>query len=655
MPKVTFLPSQRQVTVAEGENLLRAAMLAGVHVNASCGGQGACGKCRVLLESGQVEDGFSERLSEEDRAQGFRLACRSTVREDLQVRIPIESQLDSRILTLQPPGQGVAFQLPDKDAAWLQERDLFVPPFDLKYLELEPPGAANNENDLNRLLRHLREKEDESGLQVDFDFIRKLPDTLREDDFKVTVALARPVKPERQSVLVNVQPGDRTKEHYALAVDIGTTTIYGQLLDLFTGQVLAEEGAYNAQISYGEDVISRIMYALKPGGLEKMQQVVVGTINEIIHQLLARTEVNPDDISYLTVAGNTTMTQLFLAVQPKYIRLSPYTPAACCYPLVKAVDLGLDLGRHVPTLVFPAVASYVGGDVVAGVLGSMMYLEEPLTLFIDLGTNGEIVIGNREWLACAACSAGPAFEGGGIEHGMRATKGAIEDFSLNPLTCEPMITTVGMARPKGICGSGLINIVAALFEAGLIDERGKFQTDLPTDRVRRGESGLEYVLAFAQDTDVGRDITLNEIDIDNLIRAKGAMYSGYLTLLEGVGLSVENLDRVILAGGFGRYVNIEKAITVGLLPELPLEKFSYIGNGSLLGARMVALSNRLRADVWRIINMTTNFELSEVAAYMDYYVGSLFLPHTERRYFPAVNERISQMHQVTGRLCREKA
>ncbi len=649
LPQVTFLPSNVSVEVETGEVLLRAAMLAGVHINASCGGQGACGKCRVLVESGVLEDGVSERLSEEDRQAGYRLACKALVTEDVAIRIPIESQLDSKLLDLAPPGRGVAFQLPDKDADWLKEHDLFAPPFELRYLEIDPPDAANNENDLKRLLRNLKDAHGEGGLQVDIEFIRKLPDVIREDDFKVTITMARPVKEERQTTLTNVQPGDRTRENYALAIDIGTTTVYGQILDMYTGQVLAQQGKYNGQISYGEDVITRIMYAVKPGGLEKMQQVVVETINEIIARLAKKTGVNVDDISYMTVAGNTTMTQLFLAVQPKYIRLSPYTPATCCYPLVKAVDLGLDVGRHVPVLVFPALASYVGGDVVAGVLGSGMYREEELTLFIDLGTNGEIVVGNKDWLACAACSAGPAFEGGGIEHGMRATKGAIEDFSLNPITYEPMITTVGMAKPRGICGSGLINIVAALFEAGLIDGRGKFRTDLPTDRIRESENGPEYLLAEAEATDIGRDITLNEIDIDNLMRAKGAMYAGYVTLLEGVGLSVEMLDRVILAGGFGRYVNIEKAITIGLLPELPLSKFSYVGNGSLLGARMVALSNKLRSDVWHIVNNTTNFELSEVPSYMDYYMSALFLPHTEQQYFPDVTRRVGELQKALGR------
>ncbi|MBW2617321.1 MAG: DUF4445 domain-containing protein, partial [Deltaproteobacteria bacterium] len=518
MPRVTFLPAQISLEVEEGENLLRAAMLAGVHINASCGGQGACAKCRVIVESGQVQGGVSERLSPEDIEAGFRQSCLAEVREDVTVRIPVESQLDSRILNIQKPKAGASLEIPDLGADWLKERGLFEPPFAERYLEIEPPSKENNEDDLTRLLRHLREQHQEHNLEIELPVIRLLPEALRQEDWKATVTLARPINPANKSVVVKVEPGDKTGSNFGLAVDIGTTTVCGQLLDLNNGDILAEHAEYNAQISYGEDVISRIMYAINkkdPGGLAKMQQVVVSTINEVIARLVGQAKVDLEQITHLSVAGNTTMTQLFLAINPAYIRLAPYVPTASFYPPLKAADLGVAVGPHVSTLVFPSVASYVGGDVVAGVMGSGMYREDPLTLFIDLGTNGEIVIGNKDWLACAACSAGPAFEGGGIEHGMRATKGAIEEFSLNPASCEPMVVTVGMAKPKGICGSGLINIVAALYEAGLIDERGKFLSDLPTDRIREGDSGREYVLAWAEDAQIDRDVTINEIDIDN--------------------------------------------------------------------------------------------------------------------------------------------
>jgi uncharacterized 2Fe-2S/4Fe-4S cluster protein (DUF4445 family) len=288
----------------------------------------------------------------------------------------------------------------------------------------------------------------------------------------------------------------------------------------------------------------------------------------------------------------------------------------------------------------------VGGDIVAGVMGSAMYSTDALTLYMDIGTNAEIVIGNKDWLACAACSAGPAFEGGGIKLGMRATEGAIEDFSIDPLTLEPMNITIGNVRPKGICGSGLIIAVATMFEMGVIDNRGKFDRGLKTDRIRTTDDIWEYVLAWADETQIDRDVVLTEPDIENLIRAKGAMYSGCMTLLEEVGLSVKDLDHIILAGGFGSYVDLEKAITIGLLPETDPEKVTFIGNGSLMGARMSSLTNRIRKDVVEVTKKMTNFELSETASFMDNYVAALFLPHTDINQFPKLKQRLQMRREM---------
>jgi uncharacterized 2Fe-2S/4Fe-4S cluster protein (DUF4445 family) len=333
-------------------------------------------------------------------------------------------------------------------------------------------------------------------------------------------------------------------------------------------------------------------------------------------------------------------------VNPRYIRLAPYVPTANFFPPIPAPSLGLNLGEHVLVHAFPSVASYVGGDIVAGLIASGVYREEPLTLYIDLGTNGEIVIGNRDWMACAACSAGPAFEGGGIKFGMRAIEGAIEDFSINPTTLEPMLLTVDLKKPKGICGSGLINTVAGLFEMGVLEANGRYNRNLSTKRLREGEDGYEYVLSWAAETEIGRDIVLTEVDVDNFIRAKGAMYAGYLTLLEAVGLSIRDLERVVIAGGFGRFVHLEKAIMIGLLPEMDLDRFTFIGNGSLLGAKLNCLSNNLRQDVTHVVNQITNFELSEVPSYMGHYVAAQFLPHTTREYFPGVMARLAETRRL---------
>ena len=641
---IKFLPHNREIKVNDGESLIRAAMEAGVHINASCGGEGICGKCRVIVETGEVEGGLSEQLSPADREKGFRLACRSTIIGDVVVRVPVESAVDISVLSQHYVPRRTA-SIQQMDLNDLKEQGLFLPPVEKVYIELPEPNNQDHLPDVTRLVSHLKLHHDEHRLTVSLPVIRKIPDALRKDGFRVTATLARPVMDSGKTEIINVQSGDATDRNYAIAMDIGTTTVYGQLIDLKSGEVMSEHGQFNGQISYGEDVISRIVFAEKEGGLERLHKVVLETINTIIGKIVRRAKVDPDDIAAITLAGNTTMTQLLLQINPRYIRRSPYVPASTLYPPIRAVDIGLDLRDHVTALVYPAVSSYVGGDIVAGVMGSGMYLDDRLTLFMDIGTNAEIVIGNRDWLACAACSAGPALEGGGIKFGMRAAKGAIEDFSLDPVTWEPMLMTIGNVRPKGICGSGVIIMTAVMFELGLINNLGKFNRDLATDRIREDNGVWEYVLAWAGETQIDRDITLTEIDIENLIRAKGAIYSGCITLLTEVGMGMQDIDRIILAGGFGSYVDLEKAITIGLLPEINADKVTFIGNSSLLGAKMSSLTNRIRKDVVEATRSMTNFELSETPSYMDNYVAALFLPHTDINQFPRLKERMAQRRQ----------
>ncbi len=636
---ITFLPHERVITVSSGESLIRAALQAGVHINASCGGEGVCGKCRVLVEKGTVAGGTSERLSKEDIDKGYRLACLVKVSEDITVRIPIESSIDKSVMNLQATPRRTA-TIQQMDFESLKEEGLFIPPVEKIFLTLAPPDSQNNMPDVTRLIEYLKLEANEHKLELTLPVIRKLPGTMRASDFQVTVTIIRPVRSDGKNLITNVQAGDKTGENYAVAMDIGTTTIYGQLINLLTGECLAEAGDFNGQISYGEDVITRIMYAEKPGGLDKLQQVVVGTINSVLEKIIRQSKVDREDISTITFSGNTTMTQLFLAIDPRNIRRAPYVPTATLYPPFTATTIGVTINEHCIALLYPQVSSFVGGDIVAGVMGSGMYRKEELTLFLDIGTNAELVVGNKDWLACTACSAGPAFEGGGIEFGMRAAKGAIEDFSMNPVTFEPMIFTIGDVRPKGICGSGLITMAAVMFEMGLINNRGKFNRDLGTPRVRKNNHVWEYVVAWKDETQIDRDIALTEPDLDNLIRAKGAIYSGCMTLLEEVGLSMDTVEHIILAGGFGSYIDLEKAMVLGLLPEVDPERVTFIGNGSLMGARMSSLTNRIRKDVVAVTQKMTNFELSETHSYMDNYIAAMFLPHTEIEKFPRLNARM---------------
>lgn len=637
--RVNFQPHNREIVVAPGESLIRTALQAGVHVNASCGGGGVCGKCRVQIESGRVEGGTSERLDASEIEQGYRLACLAKVVEDITVRIPVESSIDASTLNKQVTPRSTAV-IKEVDFESLKEKGLFLAPVVKMYLEIEPPDVQNNMPDVSRLIEALRQTDNWHKLELTIPVIRKLPQTLRENDFKVTVTLVKPVREDGKTLITNIQSGDVTDQNFAVALDIGTTTVFGQVVDLVTGQSLSEYGDFNGQISYGEDVISRIIYAEKPGGLDTLQQVVVGTINKVLKKIIARSGVDGDNISTITIAGNTTMTQLLLGIDPRHLRRAPYVPASTLYPPFSAASLGIDLNEQALALVFPQISSYVGGDIVAGIMGTGLYREEELTLFLDIGTNAEIVVGNSDWLACTACSAGPAFEGGGIEFGMRASKGAIEDFLIDPVSYEPMIITIGDEKPKGICGSGLLTTAAVMFEMGVINNSGKFNRELGSPRIRERNGIWEYVLAWAEETQVDRDIVLTELDLENLIRAKGAIYSGVMTLLEEVGLPMDAIERIILAGGFGSYIDLEKAITLGLLPEIDPDRVTYIGNGSLLGARMSSLTNRIRRDVVEVTRKMTNFELSETPSYMNNYVAAMFIPHTEIEQFPKLKERL---------------
>ncbi len=614
-------------------------MNAGVHINASCGGDGACGKCRVIVEEGEVEGGIEGKLKRHDTEKGYRLACKSIVRGDVKIRVPVESDVDSSALNKVSPRKTA--KIKQMDLSDLKDKGLFVPPVEKLYIELPEPDSQDHIPDVSRIINHLKLNYGENRLQLTLPVIRKIPDILRQADFKVTITLERSVREGRTTKITNIQPGDRSVNNYAIAMDIGTTTVYGQVINLITGDALSEYGIFNSQISYGEDVISRIVFAEKEDGLNILNKAVLETINKVIYKIIRKASIDPDEISSITFAGNTTMTQLMLKVNPSYIRKSPYVPAASIYPPMKADELGIDINDHATALVYTQISSYVGGDIVAGVMGSGMHLNSEITLFLDIGTNAEIVIGNNEWLVCAACSAGPAFEGGGIEFGMRASKGAIEDFSVDPLTLEPMLLTIGSIKPRGICGSGLIIMVAALFETGIIDNLGKFNRDLNTDRIRERDNTWEYVLAYQEQTQIDRDITISEIDIDNLIRAKGAIYSGCQTLLSEVGYTMDMLDRIILAGGFGSYIDLEKAMTIGLLPEIDSEKVTFVGNGSLMGAKMSSLTNRIRKDVVDVTNKMTNFELSETPSFMDNYIAALFIPHTDMTDFPKLKERMN--------------
>jgi len=453
---------------------------------------------------------------------------------------------------------------------------------------------------------------------------------------KVTVTLAK--TPGHFNV-TNIEPGNQTTRHFGIAVDVGTTTVAVQLVSMTTGKVLATQTAYNDQIDCGLDVISRINYARRPNRLEELRTRVLKTINTLIDQLGDGNEVERDEIRNAVVAGNTTMIHLLLGLVPEYIRLEPYTPTLLETPFLKAEEIGINI--HPQSMVYfaPAVGSYVGGDITSGLLCTDIASgSEEVNLFIDIGTNGELVIGNSDFLVTCACSAGPAFEGGGIDNGMRAALGAVDNVEIDGETGMPVYRTIGNVPAKGICGTGMIVLLANLFLAGWLDAAGKLNREKKSPAIRTDGRQAHYIIVPAEESATGKPVTISEIDIENIIRAKAAIYSACALMLEQVGLGFDALSTIYIAGGFGRFLDIDKAITIGLLPDLPRERYRYIGNSSLMGAYLVLVSGEKKRRQLELAGRMTYMELSTEPAYMDQYTGALFLPHTDIKRFPTLKD-----------------
>jgi uncharacterized 2Fe-2S/4Fe-4S cluster protein (DUF4445 family) len=642
---VEFEPAGVVVLAEQGASLLDVAAEAGVQIDAPCGGQGRCGRCKVRLE-GDVDGGgprrsrSNARLTPEEVAKGYTLCCQTFVEASAGVRDGKERQVT---VVVPRPHKKRLRQLGHSEAQpdilrghgeWQKE-----PAIRTETIEIEAPSLADNTSDIDRLARELSRQCRVPEIRMPLDVVRQLGHTLRSADWKVAVTLetAEFDHDARLSPrVVAVGPAHPARGAYGLAIDVGTTSVVAYLVQLKSGKVVDSTGAYNAQIACGDDVISRIVYSQRGHGLGRLQQLVIGTIAELIDELVARSAIAPTDIHEVTIAGNTVMTHLLLALDPKYLREEPYIPTLTTMPALVAGQLGLKTNPQAQVFVMPAIGSYVGGDIAAGVLSSGMYATDKLTLFMDVGTNGEIVLGNREWLICCACSAGPAFEGAGVTCGMRATTGAIEDIWIDGGTFEPSFRTVDDGAPQGLCGSGLIDVLAELFVTGALLKGGRFARGLDTPRIREGQHGREYVVAWGPETEIGHDIVVTETDVDSLLRAKAAMYAGFSVLCRSVGVDIADVEQFLIGGAFGQFINVEKAIQIGLLPDLPVERFRFLGNTSALGAYIALLAVDARRQVPEIAGRMTYLELSADNSFMDEYTSALFLPHTDLDAFPSV-------------------
>jgi uncharacterized 2Fe-2S/4Fe-4S cluster protein (DUF4445 family) len=633
--RVRVSPSGRTVEVPTGTLLIEAASQAGETLLQPCGGQGRCGRCAVRVEGSGLRRRSTLRLSSDDLAAGFALACQSVVEGDLNLTVPPQEEVRRMLVTDRVVAR------PEVPLAYDPET---MQSLRIVHMALPAPSLQDNRDDQARLLAGLADA-GFSSLSLPLPVLRRLGSVLRESDWAPWIALDRP-RPGDPARLLEVDSSP--PKPLGLAVDIGTTTVTAFLIHLETGEVLAQAAEYNEQIGRGEDVVSRIIYASKPGGLEELGGLVRKTIHGLLEILHQRTGVAPEEILKVTVAGNTTMTHLFLGVPPESIRLTPYIPAVNHPGPYHAEEIGLQVHPRASVDVLPGIASYVGADITAGALAAGMDTADELTLFIDVGTNGEIVLGTREWLVACACSAGPAFEGAGVVDGMRASEGAIEEVWIHAKTLEPTVRVIGGGRPKGLCGSGLLSLLAEMFVTGVIDRGGNFKLDLATPRVRTGDHGPEYVLVWPSESATGRAIALTKVDVDNLLRAKAAIYAGYSVLASSVGVDLADVRQVLIGGAFGKYLNVEKAIQIGLLPDLPWDRFKFLGNTSIRGAHMALLSRQARQTIADLAARMTYVELSADNTFYDAFTASLFLPHTDIGRFPSVAEVWDRQNGTKG-------
>jgi uncharacterized 2Fe-2S/4Fe-4S cluster protein (DUF4445 family) len=618
--RITFLPGEKSVEVAEETTIAEAAQMVGVHINNLCGGQGVCGECRVLIRAGdaKADEKASAFFSREEIEKGYMLACQTPIRDDLEVLIPPDSRIEeAQILT----GEGSA-------ATGRSDSQPLVRKI---YLELPPPTLEDNISDIERVSRALRKKLGWHSYEISLFCLQRLSDNLRDHDWKVTATVVKDKKGYR---IIRIDPSDTTSRNFGIALDIGTTTVVAQLVDINSGRVIGVEGAHNLQAGFGEDVISRMIYACGKNGLAPLQEAVIKNINQLIEKLTQEKKIPLDEINAIVAAGNTTMSHFLLGLTPCSIRLDPYVPTADVYPQILAKDIGIHINPSGILETIPSVASYVGGDIVAGVMASGIADHPEVRGLIDIGTNGEIAIGNNEWLVCCSASAGPAFEGGGTRCGMRAIRGAIEKVKISNGTLS--YQTIGNAPPRGICGSGLIDCIYELVKDGIIGADGKFHRDRNDIRLTYEDNVPQYVIAPSEETETGDAVVISESDIDNLIKSKGAVFAAIKSLMDYIGVDFDKIETLYVAGGFGSFLDISKAVAIGLLPDLPRDKIEFIGNSSLTGARICLLSEAALERSLNISRSMTNIELSHHQPFMDEYVAALFLPHTDRKLFPSV-------------------
>ncbi|MHB8769950.1 MAG: ASKHA domain-containing protein [Syntrophales bacterium] len=615
--QVVFQPSGRRSVVPAGTTVLEAARALGVDIESVCGGTKSCGKCRVICEAGTANlSPFAAEearfIGQKERAEGFRLACAAEIRGNAVLFVPEESRRGAQ--TIRKEAGNLAITL--------------NPAIRLFPVKLTPPELTEPQGDYERLTAALAERYRLARPMIDHTVLRELPGILRQGNWQVTAALWL----ERE--IVAVYPG-QVEEAYGLAVDVGSTTVAGYLCSLSTGTVIAAESAMNPQVAYGEDVIARIAYATEhPEGLESLRGAIIDCLNVLIGNVTKSAGLDPGHILEVTVVGNTAMHHIFLGIDPRPLGVAPFAPAIHRSLDIKARDLGLTAHPAANCHLLPVEAGFVGADNVGVLIALEPYRREERVLIIDVGTNGELVMGNKTRLLSASCATGPALEGAHISFGMRAAPGAIERIRIDSETREVSFKIIGTERwsqespitgAKGICGSGIIDGVAELYRTGIIDQSGRFRSDCQTPRLRMADGKPEFVIAWPEETPLEKAITISQQDVRSVQLAKGALYAGAKLMMKRLGIA--RLDRVILAGAFGSYIDKSSAMILGMFPDCDLDHVSSVGNAAGDGARIALLNRDKRLEAETVAREVEYLELTLANEFQEEFMAAMFIPH----------------------------
>jgi len=613
---VRFIPDGKRVEINNGSSVLDAALKAKIDISSLCGGRGYCGKCQVIVvENPQhlspMTDDERKHLDLEKVDAGYRIACKAKVNGDIAIKIPEQSRTGKQKLVIMG----------------IEPEVVLKPPIVKIYLELTKPTIHDRIADDIRLVNALNIKGTPAKF-LDYDVALKLPDVARDGDWKLTATV------RHTGEVIDVESGDTSQENYGFAVDIGTTKVAGFLIDLNTGTLLRAKGIMNPQIPFGEDLMTRISQVAKnKDNIAKIHEVTIQGIYGLMKQICDLTNINCSKISEMVIVGNTAMHHFFLGVNPFHVGMAPYPPAVAKSMDLKTTKLGINIRNGAYVHLLPNVAGFVGADAVADVLATEIYTTDKLTLLIDVGTNTEVMLGNKKRIVSCSTASGPAFEGAHIKFGMRASTGAIERVKIDPELFQVTYKTIDAGKPRGICGSGIIDALAEMLKAGLMDTGGKLRAD--GKGIRSSDLGLEYVLANKEETpNMQDDITITQQDIREIQKAKSAIHTGCTILMQKLGVATKDIEKLVIAGAFGLYIDPLNVMTIGMIPEVPIDRISFAGNTAGSGARLALKNIDLRESAESLASKIEYVELAAEPTFQEEYLNSMGMPHSDYSLFP---------------------